>query len=132
MQDSCEEAAEGKRSSGTAFVSVNELNQKQSPRGNGAVFDYNQCNAFQEGAGSIYDEELGADAAERKTSKYTEEKMQNVELDDTRDNISVHSDTEVLKENQSPKKERQDMVRANQELLEYREDSVMDSSSILP
>ena len=32
----------------------------------------------------------------------------------------------------SPKKERQDLVRANQELLEYREDSVMETSSMLP
>lgn len=104
---------ERKRDSSTAFVSVNELNQKQSPRGTGAVFEYNQNNTFRDGPASIYDEELGADAAERKTSKYTEEKMENVELDDTRDNISVQSDMEVPKQNESPKKERQDLVRAN-------------------
>jgi hypothetical protein len=52
------------------------------------VFEYNQNNNFDEGPASIYDEELGADAAERKTSKYTEEKVRDVELDDTRDNVS--------------------------------------------
>lgn len=56
-----------------------------------------------------------------------------MELDDTRDNISLQSDNEEEeKPNASPKKERQDMVRANQELLEYREDSVLETSSMLP
>lgn len=83
----CEDAPERGRDS-TAYVSVNELNQKLSPRGQGTVFEYNQNNTFNEGPASIYDEELGADAAERKTSKYTEEKVQDVGLDDTRDNVS--------------------------------------------
>ena len=54
-----------------------------------------------------------------------------MELDDTRDNISMQSDTEAEKPNSSPKKERQDLVQANQELLEYREESVMETSSIV-
>ena len=44
----------------------------------------------------------------------------------------MQSDAEAEKPNMSPKKERQDLVLANQELLEYREDSVMETTSIVP